>query len=76
MGDVSYLRKNALPTNNGSLKQLVDELESIVLLQKRALDVLAWRAPNTISEITIISNTMSVLHSNLCALKDVLSAKQ
>jgi hypothetical protein len=75
MGDVLDLRKNALLRNNGPLKQLVDELESIVLLQKRALDVLAWRAPNTVVEIAIISNTMSVLHSNLCALKDVLSAK-
>ena len=75
MGDVMDLPRNTSPTPNWSLRELVDELDSIVLLQKRALNVLAWHAPHTISEIAIVSNTMSILHSNLCALKDVLSAK-
>ena len=65
MGDVMDLPRNTSPTPNWSLRELVDELDSIVLLQKRALNVLAWHAPNTVS----------ILHSNLCALKDVLSAK-
>jgi hypothetical protein len=74
MGKVIDLRNNS-PTagSAGSLRRLVDELESIVMLQKRALDVLAWRAPGTRNEIATISNTMTTLQNHISVLRATLT---